>query len=162
MDRQRLIFQEPVARVHRKLRHSRTVRRSRGKGRGGGEGICVARPISPSFPTLSFFSLQRRGRGWTRTRGKKSHPRSLQSIPLLGGCPLDTTNRYSRFDMDLGGVQPPAKLSSRPRFPPSLSLSLIFPVTRQIRFHGERCELKTSSIEDKIICDERGIYTIRG
>lgn len=85
--------------------------------------------ISPSFPSLHLFLFAATKREGVDAyeREKKSHPRSVQSIPLLGGCPLDTTNRYSRFDMDLGGVQPPAKLSSRPRF--SLSLS-------QIRFQG--------------------------
>lgn len=82
-------------------------------------------------------------------REKKATLALCKVFPLLGGCPLDTTNRYSRFDMDLGGVQPPAKLSSRPRFSLSLSLSRIF--QSQIRFHGERRELKTSSIRDPSI-----------
>lgn len=56
-------------------------------------------------------------------REKKATLALCKVFPLLGGCPLDTTNRYSRFDMDLGGVQPPAKLSSRPRFSLSLSVS---------------------------------------
>lgn len=108
-----------------------TVERPRDEEGGGGgrRWICVARPISPSFPSLHLFLFAATKREGVDAyeREKKSHPRSVQSIPLLGGCPLDTTNRYSRFDMDLGGVQPPAKLSSRPRF--SLSLS-------QIRFQG--------------------------
>lgn len=92
--------------------------------------LCSTADISflPFPPSLSFRCNEGGEEGVDAyEREKKSHPRSVQSIPLLGGCPLDTTNRYSRFDMDLGGVQPPAKLSSRPRF--SLSLS-------QIRFQG--------------------------
>jgi len=43
-------------------------------------------------------------------------PSRPEKCSVLGGWPLDTTNRYRPFDMDLGIVQPNAKVSLSPRF----------------------------------------------
>lgn len=63
-----------------------------------------------SYDHLSCFVATGRSYAcrWTRTR-EKSHPRPGK-YSALGSCPLDTTNRYSSFDMDLR-VQPAAKFS---------------------------------------------------
>lgn len=63
-----------------------------------------------SYDHLSCFVATGRpyASRWTRTR-EKSHPRPGK-YSALGSCPLDTTNRYSSFDMDLR-VQPAAKFS---------------------------------------------------
>jgi hypothetical protein len=42
---------------------------------------------------------------------EKGHPRP-EKCSALGGWPLDTTNRYRPFDMDLGSVQANTKVAS--------------------------------------------------
>lgn len=41
---------------------------------------------------------------------RKGAPSRPEKCSALGGWPLDTTNRYRPFDMDLGIVQPNAKV----------------------------------------------------
>lgn len=101
--------------MHRKLRHGRTVHRSQGL-----RGRCVSFDLAPSSSSWAIVHarsvpLSRRcsnnvASSCTPVREEKSHPRP-RKYPALGGCPLDTTNRYSRFDMDLR-VQPAAKRRS--------------------------------------------------
>lgn len=119
-----------VARVQRKLRHSRTVRRARGVYADISFGLPPPPSLSPALSPLFYLSSSSQpscsfvrsydhlscfvatGRPyasrWTRTR-EKSHPRPGK-YSALGSCPLDTTNRYSSFDMDLR-VQSAAKFS---------------------------------------------------
>lgn len=47
---------------------------------------------------------------------RKGAPSRPEKCSALGGWPLDTTNRYRPFDMDLGIVQPNAKVLPAPGF----------------------------------------------
>lgn len=85
---------------HKKLRHTRTIHRTR--------DVCaISRHPCPrffSFPFASpsrFIALARARRTERTCRREKGHPRP-EKCSALGGWPLDTTNRYRPFDMDLG------------------------------------------------------------
>jgi len=61
------------------------------------------------FLVFFFFALAHARRVERTGKGEKGHPRP-EKCSALGGWPLDTTNRYRPFDMDLGTVQPNAKV----------------------------------------------------
>jgi len=98
---------------HKKLRHTRTIHRAR--------GVCrISRHPCPllsfSLPLVSpfrFFALACKASG-ADVQERNGAPSRPEKCSVLGGWPLDTTNRYRPFDMDLGIVQPNAKVLSAP------------------------------------------------
>lgn len=104
---------------HKKLRHTRTIHRTR--------DVCTIsrHPCPPLlFLFLSrllvlspsrFIALARARRTERTCRREKGHPRP-EKCSALGGWPLDTTNRYRPFDMDLGIGTDERKSSRQPSF----------------------------------------------
>lgn len=84
-------------------------------------GMCVRYlgtlvPASSSHSLFTFSLYRSCARRTERTcRREKGHPRP-EKCSALGGWPLDTTNRYRPFDMDLGIGTAECKSSRRPSF----------------------------------------------
>lgn len=121
---------------HKKLRHTRTIHRTR--------DVCISASLVPRF-SLSLFpsrvspsrfiALARARRTKRTCRREKGHPRP-EKCSALGGWPLDTTNRYRPFDMDLGIGTDERKSSRSPALVPprrrAISKSAIAKLLQQL------------------------------